>query len=119
MGGDFFSSQFHGDNMFIVYKSSETFFAVNLNTVPKFAVNGKVIQDYQMSIPFVTEDSVEEALNRFDDIIEAAATDLKVYDTRKEVGYWKAPKTAAKKPGPKPKAKEPASREHHEPAPKK
>ena len=99
--------------MFIVYKSSNAVFAKNLNSMNSFGVTDNEIQDYSFGVSLLTCDSNEEALARFNDIIESAASDEKVYDTRKEVGYWKA-----KKPGPKPKPKAPAQG-NQEPAPKK
>ena len=64
-----------------------------------------------------TAETQEEAVARFDDLLEALSNDQTVYDMREEVGYWK-PKKVAKKPGPKPKAEQSAPAEHT-PTPKK
>ena len=89
--------------MFLVYGDNDTTYAVNLGSISKFSVSGTSISDYSVGTTFFRADTEKEALNAFNDIIEAATDGLNVYDLRKEVGYWKA-----KKPGPKPKAKAPA-----------
>ena len=105
--------------MIIVSNVNDITIGYNLNAINRFSVFNDQVLNYDLNIVIVQEEDANKALERFNDILEAATEDQKIYDARKEVGYWKAPKTAAKKPGPKPKAKEPASREHHEPAPKK
>lgn len=99
--------------MFVVYEVSNAVFAKNLDSVNTFGIVGNEIQDYTVSTVLFAANSPEEVLVRFNDIIDAANDDQNVYDTRKEVGYWKA-----KKPGPKPKPKAPAQG-NQEPAPKK
>lgn len=88
--------------MFLVYKNSNTVFAVNLNSFSSFAASDNFVINYDTSRKLITCDTHEEAVTRFNDIIEAATAGENVYDSRKDVGYWKA-----KKPGPKPKAKAP------------
>ena len=104
--------------MILISELGSYTYSTNLNSVPQMAVNGDRIYISQTNATLVTEANAEAALARFNDVVDAITEDIKIYDTRKEVGYWKP-----KKPGPKPKttakAKEPASREHHEPAPKK
>ena len=89
--------------MIFVYEKNDVTYARNLNSITTFSVLQNIISDYSSGNSFLEYDTSEEALSRFNDIVNAAATDLNVYDSRKEVGYWKA-----KKPGPKPKAKAPA-----------
>ena len=100
--------------MFLVYQNYNVSYAVDLDQIGKFYVKENTIHEFNLSNELITEESNEAALARFNDILEAAANSQKVYDARKEVGYWKKAK-----PGPKPKAKAPASQEHQEPAPKK
>ena len=99
--------------MFLVYKKYDSVYARDLNIVGNFSVSENTIQESSLGIALITEESTEKALDRFNDIIEAASDGQNVYDARKEVGYWKA-----KKPGPKPKPKAPAQG-NQEPAPKK
>ena len=99
--------------MILVYEKYDVIYAKNLNSISAFAVLGNELTDYGSGSYFVQYESNEKATIVFNDIIEAMIADQAVYDTRKEVGYWKA-----KKPGPKAKPKAPA-REHQEPAPKK
>ena len=89
--------------MFLVYEKGSQVSATNLNGLTSFSVVGSNIVDYVTSRKLFVCDTKEEALARFNDIIDAAIAGENVYDSRKEVGYWKA-----KKPGPKPKAKAPA-----------
>ena len=97
--------------MFLVYEKGSQVSATNLNALTSFTIVGSNIVDYATSRKLFVCDTNEEALARFNDIIDAAIAGENVYDSRKEVGYWKA-----KKPGPKPKAKAPAP---ETPAPKK
>ena len=89
--------------MFIVYNTGDVLFSKNLDLIGTFALLDKQVLDYNSSSVIANYDTSEEALARFNDIVDASGTDLKVYDVRKDVGYWKP-----KKPGPKPKAKAPA-----------
>ena len=100
--------------MFIAYYTNNAYFARNLNSISALCVLNDQILDYGAGTTLVQCESDKDALARFNDILDAALADQKVYDTRNEVGYWKKAK-----PGPKPKAKAPASQEHEEPAPKK
>ena len=104
--------------MYIVYERSGVMYAKNLDTVSKFSAYQDQISDYGLSDTFFEGDTEEATVARFNDIIEAMADGQAAYDLRNEVGYWKPKKTGPKPKAPA-KAKEPASREHHEPAPKK
>lgn len=99
--------------MFLVYQIDETVYAKNLDTVQMFAVQQTQIIDYYQSTVFGSYDNNQEAVARFNDVIDAAAADKQVYDLREKVGYWK-PKKAGRKP-----AAEKSPPEHHTPAPKK
>ena len=52
-------------------------------------------------IAFSTVYDGEDYKERFIDIVSAANADVKVYNTSKEIGYWKHTSTAHKKPAPK------------------
>ena len=89
--------------MFLVYESSNVTYVKNLDNTDRISVYNDQISDESGVRFFGSYGTQEEALARFNDLVEAMASDQKVYDLRKEVGYWKT-----KKPGPKPKAKAPA-----------
>ena len=99
--------------MFLIYQPTDAIYVKNLDFIDKLVLSGTKIAGDSLLRFFVSYETEEEALTRFNDILEALDADRNVYDTRKEVGYWKA-----KKPGPKPKAKAPAQG-NPEPAPKK
>ena len=99
--------------MFLVYKNGSNIYAKNLDTVQTFAVQETNVIDYYQSVTFGAYDTSEEAVTRFNDVVDAASNDKQVYDFREKVGYWK-PKKAGRKP-----AAEKSPPEHNTPAPKK
>lgn len=104
--------------MIIVYNVSTNLDWVNAATIE--SLQGLKVSNGQINggngFPTVyANESQEDAIARFDDLLEALAADQKIYDTRKDVGYWKPKK---KTPGRKPAAEKSHS-EQSQPAPKK
>ena len=109
--------------MFLVYLVGDNLFGKSLDSVQTFAVQGNNIVDYYQGTEFSSANTPEEAVARFNDIVKAAASDQKVYDLRKDIGYWDVPNEPEKKPTTKRAGRKPAAEkaapEHNEPAPKK
>ena len=107
--------------MIVVSKLGNYTYCINLNVVPQITVNKERISNSYLNKTIITEDNSDLAIERFNDIAEAIADGQKIYDARKEVGYWKPkekPKATTKAHTTR-KAKAPASGEHQEPAEKK
>ena len=93
--------------MFVVNHASEsgTRVAYNVAEVPTVSLittgDKKGISIGQSQV--TNESDNENLVERFDDMIEALASDVKAYDMDKPIGAWK-PKKTTHKAAPKPKA---------------
>lgn len=93
--------------MHILSVSGDLLFLQNIDAFPAITLRNGYI-GFPNGGQYVVVDTDQEALkSRFEDIVEALASgEVRVYDTREKVGYWKPkPKPArshAKKPAPAP-----------------